>query len=227
MGLGPGESAGGQPAGLATGNPSPEVVAALQELEVSRGVGAPKLTEMYLAAVAVMANPGLPDRHALAAHALRELIEKAGACVGVIWQEVGQPKEWLGHIVRQHQRAQKQSTLPSNKSEWRKLDKLILARGKELEKTSTRRARLEETVKVLDINEPLPEPAQQQRLHAFWKLDIRLIDIAHHKSAVTEAEMERRVGELEAFILELRRPPDVVADRAGLGSIIDAGEKEQ
>jgi hypothetical protein len=207
--------------------PDPRVLRVLADLEATQGgVGMP-LSEMYRAACAALSTLRLPDRHALAAHALRELIEKVAGYVGVDFTPSKDVKTALRDVVDAFKEAKRASESPTaEEPSWQALVQLLSETAKWLDASPSRKDRLNETIQNLDISrEALPEEMGRLRLRRLVSLDGHFIGIAHHKHTVAETEMWNFLSEFEALLLALRRP-EAVSDRVAILSVIRAGEAE-
>jgi hypothetical protein len=169
------------------------------------------LGHMYLGALDVLQHHGNPDRLALVAHGIRELIEKLPRVLDV------PSTENRGPGIREHAR--------SLASAWAKLSPsavdqygVLTSSGKKLlEKLAafcegvgadpTRKQAATVAVSRLDLNPlKLPPPIQNLHVSEWSTIEGYFIGVAHHTKTTDDDEIERYLAALERFLLDRLRP---------------------
>lgn len=166
---------------------------------------------MYLGALDVLQHNGNPDRLALVAHGIRELIEKLPRFLDV------PSTEKRGPGIREQARslaAAWEKWGPSAVAEKHTLtssgEKLLKQLGEFCEGVGadpTRRQAATAAVSRLDLN-PLKLSPQIQDLHVSeWStIEGFFIGVAHHTKTTNDEEMEQYLAALDRFLLDRLRP---------------------
>lgn len=193
-----------------------------------------RLGSMYLGALRVFADEGNPDRLALAAHGLRELMEKMGPALGVsgAMRGVGmtQKVQTLGKVWV----ASCEASVSFSDGQWsgEVLDDPLrgylgasdhLFRSMPAEARS-RRSAAQELLRHMDpLHGEMPEPVAAQRVREWmdtWKFFER---VCHH-GEVTERQFETRLDALET-LLQGYLVPDTFRVHDDLDAIIEEAER--
>ena len=169
------------------------------------------LGEWYLAAIGVLNDDGLPDRHALAAHALREVMEKLPAVDITPDQGASLPQK-VRELEPAWTRAQHENQCCGGAWGGEISDTLreFLAAmqgffdGQE-ELTRSRREHAQRFLEGLDGIGGLPEDMQHKNVRKWMDLRSYFVAVAHHKT-VKEADFRARIAEFEVFISTRLRP---------------------
>lgn len=191
------------------GTGSPEFLALLSDLDARFPRPGSSLATMYQGAIAALRDGTNPDRLALSAHEMREVIEKGAECFGIKRAPAGMLKEKLTALKRRYVAACAGGSAPVLDSAAGKafvkdmsgLDKWL----REFSPTVTERYR--RTVRELNVaSEALPGDIEGEMVAALDRLDGYFKNVAHHTQATTDAEMRDGMGTLEALWLALARP---------------------
>lgn len=169
------------------------------------------LANMYLGALDIAARPGNPDNLALAAHGIRELLEKLPRYLDVPVE--AQKSQSLSARVRQltdawsrlGDKAVDGDTLTGHGR------KLLAALGKFCEGVAADLpTRMEQTATALRSLDPhpikLPPPIETMHVKEWREIEGFFIGVAHHTRTCTEDEFQQYVRALEGFLLERLRP---------------------
>jgi hypothetical protein len=193
-----------------------------------------ELAGTYLGAVKVFQDKDNPDRLALAAHGLRELIEK----IPRYWDiPVRQREEKMGDKVQRLKPSWDSACRVSQcrqVNSWEgEIDKPLQAFldgvGSFFQWVEENRPRRKEaarnSIRAIDAAQAPPPPQLENENVREWE-DIRdfFVNVAHHQSlGVTPETFEERMLQLERFLLE-RLKPQTVEDFGIIDSIIQEGE---
>lgn len=173
-----------------------------------------QVADMYRGAIYVLGQTRNPDRFALAAHALRELIEKLSERLGapvaggpslkerVLQLRQKWPGEALGTVYDE-----RTNSLSSSKPVRGFLDKAREFFDWFDQIFPSRRERIGEFFAATDpLRRRLPPPIEKGHI-ARW-LDVRdaLVAIAHHGRNVTELEFQQVFDSLDSLLIERLRP---------------------
>jgi hypothetical protein len=170
-----------------------------------------ELADMYLGALDVVSKMRNPDRHSLAAHGIRELLEKlpryldvpvdAEAQLGLAERVRNLTAAW----DRWNHSAVNDDTLTKN-------GRKLLAALKEFcdgvrIEIPTRNEQAAAAVRGLDLN-PIKLPPQIESLHVQQWREIEgfFIGVSHHTRKTDDEEFSQYVASLARFILERLRP---------------------
>lgn len=169
------------------------------------------LGEWYRAAIAVINDTGLPDRLPLAAHALREVMEKLpGDGVSVDrgaglprkvsdlrqpWNEAHEENQRCGGAWQGEVSGPLRAFLAEMQSFFDGQDEL----------TKRRHASAEQFLNTLDAGAGLPQDVQRVNAEQWMSFRSYFIGVSHH-GTVTEPEFLSRVAGFEAFIATRLKP---------------------
>lgn len=198
------------------------------------------LAQIYLGGVYALASDN-PDRHAVAAHCFRELMEKVRRYIPAPLPVPDKTSKDLPNMtvkVRELQslwnKTKKASKSFSNNAWSGALDSPL---GKFLIRTETffqwveqeRPARKQQTAAVLRRLDPqghaLPAPIENLRIQEWEHYDEFFQDVAHHRINVEEAELLRYIDLIEQFLLD-RLVPRTFDDYKVIDEIIKEGETD-
>jgi len=198
------------------------------QLELHRALTAKRADcgTFYLSAVAILNDAGLPDRIAMVAHALRELMEKlpnetkldegADLNTRVIalqapWKQACREEQerggdkWTGPVGNSLR-----AFLTTAKDFFKHRDQIVAGR-KELAR------RFLDSLDVGNIG--LPDDIQRKNADAWMKLRKYFTGVAHHTITPDDPEFSAQVAQLEAF-LYARLVPRPVADFAMIDALL-------
>ena len=193
------------------------------------------LANMYFGAIAVLLQIQNPDRIALAAHGLRELMEKApqyldlavsrstGASLGAKVNEI--KVTWIAVVKKSTCRASGWSgEIDTHLRKFlRRAEAFFEFHDQKFPKL-VERAR--EIVRHFDpLKGKLPEPLSNLRATAWQEMAEYFIKVAHHRIAQSDAEFLPWVQALELFLLDGLRPR-TAGDQAALKKIIQEAESD-
>lgn len=192
-----------------------------------------RVARMYQGALQVMTQTSNSDRFALAAHGVRELMEKAPKYFHGAFQE---RLSSLGERTRQFVEVWKKEALQSTchvDGAWNgqvdpKLEKFLrhvvtFVEAYERDQPS-RRQQVGEMLRLLDpLKLQLPEPIRELRIEEWILCRDFFIGVAHHGRETEESEFFGWLGVLERFMLNQLRP-HTFDDHRDLDKIIDQGE---
>ena len=194
------------------------------------------LADIYLGAMTVLGQTGNPDELALAAHGLRELIEKIPALVDV---KIKAQREGLKAKVREieghWEKTVEESECIQNTRWVGEIDRHLsnlLERLKNFfqwfaEHHPRRKAEIVSTLKGLDISgRALPLPLEELNVQAWDKIRDYFVTVAHHrKQNPAHEEFDQWLDALERFLLDRLRPR-TFADIDTIDEIIAEGESD-
>lgn len=169
------------------------------------------LGEWYRAAIAVINDSGLPDRLSLAAHALREMMEKLPGDGVSVDRGASLPQKVSG-LRPPWDKAQEENQRCGGA--WQgdigdPLREFLVAMqsffdGQD-EFTKSRQAYAEQFLNTLDAGAGLPQDLQRANAKQWMSFQRYFIGVAHHGS-VKEPEFLARVAGFEAFIANRLKP---------------------
>ncbi len=187
----------------------------------------PDLAEWYRAAIAVINDTSLPDRLSLAAHALREVMEKLpgdGVSVdrGVSlpqkvsglrppWDKAQDENQRCGGAWQGEIGAQLREFLAAMQSFFDGQEDFI----------KSRQAFAEQFLAILDAGAGLPKDLQRTNAKQWMNFQGYFISVAHHGS-VKEPEFLARVAGFETFIAT-RLKPRPTEDFATIDALLEEG----
>ncbi|HUU95597.1 MAG TPA: hypothetical protein VM487_07645 [Phycisphaerae bacterium] len=190
-----------------------------------------QLANMYLGAIRILHDERNPDRFALAAHGLRELIEKIGERLGAptaggpsLTEKVRQLREkWRSKSIPTVY--DKQAPLPtSNRSLRDFLNSCEGFFGWFDESIPTRRERLGTFFAATDpAGRRLVRPIEELLVNQWLDVRDQLVAVAHHRKNPTRTEFRKLLETLESLLVERLRPK-VFEQQDELDQIIAEGE---
>jgi len=191
---------------------------------------------MYSGAHFAMKDSLNPERFVLAAHAVRELIEKVPEIVAI---STPAHSERLGAKVAEleqaYQRAVANSKLKSPKWDGETdgpirefLEKVNAFFEWKKEHMPRRRQEIASTMRALDgPGRVLPADLERLAVEEWLEIKEYFVNIAHHQAAdPTLEEFDERLRSLERILLRKLNPP-TFADFDALDAIIEAGERDR
>jgi hypothetical protein len=194
-----------------------------------------RLAKMYFGAVAVLQQTNNPDRLALAAHGLRELMEKSpeyldlkvaqttGASLGVKVNEL--KVSWHGTFKKSKCRDHGKWTgqIDGHLRKFLKRAEAFFEFHEQKFPKLVERAR--QIVRRFDpLKGNLPEPLSNFRASSWQAMDDYFKKVAHHHSVESEQQFLSWMGALELFLLDGLRPRTAM-DHADLKKIIEEAEQ--
>jgi len=195
-----------------------------------------RLAIMYLGALIALDHTGNPDRLALAAHDLRELMDNVPKFVDV---QIKAQKESLTAKVRELEdrwQATLRNTECYESQTWSgQIDGPLLKLLKTLhaflewlaEHHPRRKAEIAATLRRLDVSgRTLPVRLEELNVQIWDEMRSFFLGVCHHgKTNTTEEEFRKWVDTLERFILD-RLHPRTFADLETIDEIIREGERD-
>lgn len=182
----------------------------------------PKLALMYLGAILVRGQTGNPDVVALAAHGLRELMEKLARHLDV-------PMVQMDLTGRVRQLAEKYRAIEDSDPQHREKRRtefqdsaVALAAWFPTQHTTRANWAGEVMVRLDPRGLQLPTPAKQPHVKTWNDCHKCFQDAAHHR-AITATEFGRHVQLFEDFLLDRLRPR-TVGDQRLIEDIVREGE---
>lgn len=217
--------------GLAFGSPT---LSGRQKAFADRlGEESPLLRQAYLGALDVLQRAENPDRFALAAHGIRELMEKIPE-----YLEVDMPahhEDLRGKVTEldaKWSKASAESKCLQNGSWEGAIDKPLKFVLKEIgaffdwfkSHMPRRKQEVGNVLKELDgTRQPLPEPLQDLNISYWEKIQRFFISVSHHRKKTDDDEFGMWLGSLETFLLE-RLSPRTFADIDEIDALLDPGK---
>lgn len=188
------------------------------------------LADMYFGALDVGARSGNPDRHALAAHGIRELLEKLPRYLDVPL-DAAKP---LGLTARVR-------NLTDAWDRWNGsavIDGALTRHGHKLfaalqefcdgvrADIPTRVEQAAAAVRGLDLNPiKLPPPIESLHVQQWREIEGFFIGVSHHTRTTDDREFAQYVGALERFLLERLRPR-TFEDFAAIDELLTEGHDD-
>jgi hypothetical protein len=160
---------------------------------------------LYIGALRVLADAGNPDRMALAAHGLRELIRDLPRYFNLpvlVRARMGDKVNAL-HGAWDKARPTLQLDQPLPPALWRKLEAFF--EWYESERPTHRQKTAELLLGLDPAARPLPKPIAQLRADEWLACQDFFVGSAHHGSC-TEDELRQWLDSFERFVLDLVRP---------------------
>jgi hypothetical protein len=201
----------------------------------------PLLSGMYLGALYVLNAGNNPDRLALAAHGLRELMEKLTLYYNVpaspqssMQKKLPSLKEKVRQLQDHWQNVQKNSKCRSNPGWSGEIDKPLLRFLTKVEEFFTwvveeRPARKQQTASTLRVLDPLPLPLpgliEELRIEEWERCHNYFQGVAHHTINSSYEEFMTWVAVLERFLLD-RLYPRTFDDHRIIDELIKEGETD-
>jgi hypothetical protein len=192
-----------------------------------------QLASMYLGALAVLKHASNPDRLSLAAHGLRELLEKLPRFLDIpLESKPLSMKEKIRPLQQTWVQAQKHSDCLKTSSASDAIDNPLRSYldmsdsffswfdGVHL----TRKQQAAKVVRGLDPQKKgLPAPIEQLHVEAWDKFRDYFVGVSHHTINETFDEFIKWVDALESYLID-RLVPRTFDDFAALDAIIGEGE---
>jgi hypothetical protein len=196
-----------------------------------------KCANMYYGAIKVLADGDNPERLHLAAHSLRELMEKIGPFLEIpipstqLKQGYGNLTEKFKHLEDLIDKAEAKSG-NCTKGIWagpiHKLTATVLVEVQNVKKwrkanADLRATKIENLINKLDpLHKALPKEIQTLRINEWECIEQFFIRVSHHKDT-TSAEFEQWLTALEAMLLR-GLTPMARKSLSEVDAIINAGE---
>jgi hypothetical protein len=195
-----------------------------------------RLASMYYGALLVLGSAANPDRFALAAHGLRELMEKLPSHLDVAMPAHG---EKLMTKIREVENAWNfvvnSGGWNSPPSAWQgSIDKPLRKLLTKLDgffcwlrdHMPRRREEVLAVLRTIDpANRPLPKPLEERNIDEWNELREFFQGVAHHGKARAETDFDKTVDTLERFLLE-RLAPRTFDDFAEIDAILETSETQ-
>lgn len=195
-----------------------------------------RLKSMYYGALMVLNNKENPERFVLAAHGIRELMEKIPKYLSV---SINDRKNNAEYNLKQQVNELKDSwnknvayNMPFDGNKWigemdGKLKRFLIKCRSFFEKYQaerpTRSKEMTTALRSIDkSSHMLPEVLQKENIRILNKLRDFFQGVAHHSISCSEDEFYSRLEELEGFLLE-RLMPRIFADFDVIDEIIKEG----
>lgn len=196
-------------------SPDPGIILASQQQALLAALidRDPRLGVMYLGGLSVLRQEGNPDCEALAAHAIRELMEKLPQYVDVPTREKPKKPASLGVKVRElsgHWAGVSVEALSADAIS-AKLRKFHI-RVKEFfdwfeEGFPMRREQTAAALRRLDATgQSLPRPIEEEHIKYWGECNDFFQLVSHHRRPCSREEFETRLDDLERFLLDRMRP---------------------
>jgi hypothetical protein len=173
------------------------------------------LATMYLGALTVLYNEN-PDRHALAAHNVRELMEKIPAVADIkIKAQKETLKSKVNHLEGFWKETCERSGCGSSQGWEGKIDTFLLRWLKEIDKFfrwfnehyPRRKAETAATLRGLDgSGRSLPPPLEDLNISRWESIKDFFQGVAHHRTIQNPEEFSQWQDALEIILLDLLRP---------------------
>jgi hypothetical protein len=206
---------------------------AKQELYKALASLNPEVGIIYFGALMTLANTGIPDRFALAAHGLRELMEKLPKYVDVPIVNKGPGlKEKVRALAQRRELAILHSVNRDGPS-WRgeiddHLREFLSDSDGFFEQFAaedvTRRGRAATILRGLDPSAaPLPEKLEELNIVKWQNCNDYFVRVSHHSRVADENEFDAHISELETLLID-RLAPRTSEDFATIDLIIKEGE---
>lgn len=193
------------------------------------------LGSIYVGTRMVMVQMSNPDRSALAAQGVRELMEKIPRYFRLPVTEQARSR---AERMRDHATAWetvKNASQCWTDGQWRgevdgPLRNYLVAEEQfvadYLSEAPTRAANIRVLVRGLDpLARPLPEPAEDLWVGRLLRLNRYFEGVAHHQITPPDAEFDDRVEELERFLLDFMQPRTYEIEDA-LDALIEEAERD-
>lgn len=206
---------------------------ARQELYKALAALNPEVGMMYFGALMTRTNAANPDRFALVAHGLRELMEKLPKYVDVPIVNKGASLKERVRALAQRRELAILNSINRDGAEWRgEIDNHLRAflsdsdgffeqfAGEDI----TRRGRAATILRGLDPSaEPLPEKLEELNIIKWQKCNDYFVRVSHHSRVADENEFDAHISELETLLID-RLAPRTSDDFAVIDLIIKEGE---
>lgn len=195
----------------------------------------PKLARMYLGSIAVLGQKSNQERLPLAAHGLREMMEKLPKYLEIPVQAKGQSlKQKIQELSSRKDKAARNSSCHF-KDGWRgEIDKPLDQLLQDLdefflwfiEANPTRKQRIARVIRVLDPSPSfLPKPLEEIQVSVWDRCNSYFQGVSHHTLESSEEEFSSPLSVLERFLLD-RLSPRTFEDFAVIDDLIRVVERK-
>ena len=189
---------------------------------------------MYYGALLVLGSVGNPDRLALAAHGLRELVEKLPSYLDVampahtetLKTKVQEVEDAWNHVVNS-------SVWSSPRNAWQgSIDRRLRRFLAKLDNffcwvrnhVPRRREEVSAVLRTIDpANRQLPRLLEERSIKEWNEMREFFQNVSHHRKACAQVEFHKSVDTLERFLLE-RLAPRTFDDFAEIDAILGTSE---
>lgn len=192
-----------------------------------------KLASMYYGAIKVISDGSNPDRLTLAAHGLRELIEKIPSYLDIqIKAGAESLKVKVRELEGQWELAKSSSSCFQNPNWNGEIDKPLEKLLKKVqyffdwfkEQYPRRRAEIAKTLRKLDSSaRSVPKPLEELRVEEWERVRDFFQAVAHHRIWPSFEEFQKWLDALEKFLLDRLRPR-AFEDLSAIDALIREGE---
>jgi hypothetical protein len=193
------------------------------------------LATIYHGALSVLQDGGNPDRLALAAHGLRELMEKIPRYLDLPREEPSSNMTVQVRALQETWRDTVEKTICLSDRCWNgPIDTFLerfLQRVRDFflwvdSARPPRRQAVTAALRKLDpLPHPLPEPIEKLRVKEWEFIHNYFEKVSHHNGTVTFDEFSRWLANLEKFLLD-NLIPRTFEDHARIDEIIDEGDND-
>lgn len=221
--------------GASTPGSSPGTTITGRQIALCQALGKKdkQLASMYLGALAVLSQSSNPDRLSLAAHGLRELLEKLPRFLDMpLESKPPSTKEKIRPLQQSWVQAQQSSDCLKNPTAFSTIDKPLrnyLDESKSFFSWYegvhlTIKQQATNVVRSLDPQKKgLPAPIEELHVDEWGKLRDYFVGVSHHTITETIEEFIKWVDALESYLID-RLVPRTFDDFAALDAIIGEGE---
>ena len=199
-----------------------------------------KLSEVYIGCLRVLNSIGDPENLVLAAHEMRELMEKLPEVIDMpffenksLERKKGTLREKVNLLVPKWNKVIKNKDFSDN-SCWKgqidkSLEKFLVAFSKFInwhqQWFPTYRERFKNTFRLLDPSgRALPEHIEDQNFKSWNEIYKYFEDVSHHRKKTTRVELINNIRSIEYFLLD-RLIPKTSKDWDELDGIIQEAER--
>lgn len=225
----------GDPSGATTAPPQSDLVLAGQQRALAAALREKdqQVETMYLGALHVLRQSANPDRMALAAHGMRELMEKLPEHLDVPSQNKP-PKGQPSLNVKVRELAYHWTSIADEIADAVEINSRIRKFNKKAkiffewfeQNFHTRREQTAAALRAMDTTgRSLPIPIEELRIRHWKACNEFFQGVAHHGKICTEEEFVNWLSELELFLLD-HLQPRTFDDFTNLDEIIAEGERD-
>lgn len=190
-----------------------------------------KLAQMYHGALSVLSQSENTDRLALAAHGLRELMEKLPRYLDVPMVNLGEVSERIRTLNRSWHRTLERSACHNNGTWSGEIDgflqKFLKATHEFFERVKDHPTWKQQAARILRKLDPLdralPQPIENLQVKEWNEIRNYFVNVSHHNASADPEEFELWLSALERFLLE-RLIPRTFDDQTRIDEIIKEGE---
>ncbi len=191
-----------------------------------------RLARMYLGALLVLEQTENPENLVMAAHSLRELMEKLPRYQDLPVKQQPRLKEKVRNLSQDWRDVMDNSQHQENPSWDGVIDKSLqkfLKKAQEFfewfkEQYQTRKQQAAILLRGLDpLRLPLPGPIEDLRIKEWYKYHEYLQNVSHHGNTTSLQEFRSWLGSIEKFLLD-HLCPRTFEDHEDLKKIIEQGE---